>query len=566
MSRSIHISSLIVWGLFRGWHGCAAEDGFRGGETNELLEIRSVAVNGEPISLRAGKRLHLSPQPEKVSFGFGPATNSERAPLRIRYKLDGYDDGWREVAGEMRLSVRFFDGSGDHVSERVFRAIGQTEGWTGTPETSVFSHHQETIAVPPRAKGFWVVMSSAGPPATVGIYLITNLTVTALSSSNHPPDVLLRWAFDRPGESGASEEIPAGWMRDGLRPKAAKTVEFGTNRKVKAFAIIDDDANGHAEWHTLKESAPAVSPGDRLVVAWDEAYSLGLAGFAEVLYPELPTGYFRFRINELTILGTPGQAEASLALEVPAAFWKTPWFWISALTVVMATSTGGWRYLAWRRMQRQLQRLEQQHAVERERLRIAQDIHDDWGARVTQISLLSAVAQRKPSLPDEARADFGTISQMTRDLVSALYETVWAVDPENDNLEALANYLCQVGNQLCSQAQLRCRLEVPSSSPNIPLTSQVRHNLIMAVKEAIHNIIKHARASEVHLRIAFEAPVLSVSIHDDGCGFNPATPLPGNGLGNLKRRLDDIGGSFRIESQPGLGTTVRLRLLVRPIS
>src|SRR5450759_200930 len=155
---------------------------------------------------------------------------------------------------------------------------------------------------------------------------------------------------------------------------------------------------------------------------------------------------------------------------------------------------------------------------------------------------------------------------MTRDLVSALYETVWAVDPENDNLEALANYLCQVGNQLCSQAQLRCRLEVPSSSPNIPLTSQVRHNLIIAVKEAIHNIIKHARASEVHLRIAFEAPVLSVSIHDDGCGFNPATPLPGNGLGNLKRRLDDIGGSFRIESQPGLGTTVRLRLLVRPIS
>jgi signal transduction histidine kinase len=276
----------------------------------------------------------------------------------------------------------------------------------------------------------------------------------------------------------------------------------------------------------------------------------------------LPTGFFRFRINELTLLGTPGQAEASLALEVPAAFWKTPWFWISALTVIVASSTGGWRYLAWRRMQRQLQHLEQQRAVDRERLRIAQDIHDDLGARVTQISLLSAVAQGKPSMPPEARADFGTVSQMTRDLVSALYETVWAVNPENDNLDALSNYLCQVGNQLCSQAQLRCRLEVPSASPNIALTSQVRHNLIMAVKEAIHNIIKHAHASEVHLSIALAGSRLSVSIHDDGCGFNPAACPPGHGLVNLERRLRDIGGSFAIESRLGAGTTVSLRLPV----
>ena len=152
--------------------------------------------------------------------------------------------------------------------------------------------------------------------------------------------------------------------------------------------------------------------------------------------------------------------------------------------------------------------------------------------------------------------------RLTRHPLTSVNETVWAVNPENDNLDALANYLCQVGNQLCSQAQLRCRLEVPSSSPNIPLTSQVRHNLIMAVKEAIHNIIKHARASEVHLSIAFEASLLSVSIHDDGCGFDPAACTPGHGLGNLERRLHDIGGSFTIESRLGAGTTVALRLPV----
>jgi len=204
--------------------------------------------------------------------------------------------------------------------------------------------------------------------------------------------------------------------------------------------------------------------------------------------------------------------------------------------------------------------------VDCERLRIAQDIHDDLGARVTQISLLSAVAQGKASLPDDARKEFGKVSQMTRDLVSALYETVWAVNPENDNLDALANYLCQMSNQLCSHAHLRCRLEVPDVPPSIPLRSQVRHNLIMAVKEAIHNVIKHARAAEVRIRIVFEASVLSICIQDDGRGFDPAACPPGNGLGNLKRRLESIGGSFTIESRLGAGTTVVLRLPVAEVS
>jgi signal transduction histidine kinase len=172
------------------------------------------------------------------------------------------------------------------------------------------------------------------------------------------------------------------------------------------------------------------------------------------------------------------------------------------------------------------------------------------------------MAQGKTSLPEEARTEFGKVSQMTRDLVSALYETVWAVNPENDNLDALVTYLCQLSNQYCSQAQLRCRLEVPDSPPDISLSSQVRHNLIMAVKEAIHNVIKHARATEVRLRIAFEASVLRIGIQDDGCGFDPAARPPGNGLGNLERRLQAIGGSFTIESRLGAGTRVSLRLPV----
>jgi signal transduction histidine kinase len=256
----------------------------------------------------------------------------------------------------------------------------------------------------------------------------------------------------------------------------------------------------------------------------------------------------------------PEDREVSLAFEVPLEFWRTPWFWVSVVTVLLATSAGCWRYAVWRRMRVQLQRLEQQRAVDRERLRIAQDIHDDLGARVTQISLLSAVAQGKTLLAEEAQAEFGKVSQMTRELVSALYETVWAVDPENDNLDALASYLCQMSNQICSPSGLRCRLEVPELPPNVALSSHVRHNLIMALKEAIHNVIKHAHATEVRIRIAFEASVLRISIQDDGCGFDPAASSQGHGLGNLKRRMQDIGGDFTIESRRAVGTTVRLHL------
>jgi signal transduction histidine kinase len=119
---------------------------------------------------------------------------------------------------------------------------------------------------------------------------------------------------------------------------------------------------------------------------------------------------------------------------------------------------------------------------------------------------LGAVAQGKPALPEEARIEFGRVSQMTRDLVSAFYETVWSVNPENDNLDALVNYLCQMGNQICPQAELRCRLDVPDLPQNVTLNSHIRHNLIMAVKEALHNVIKHAHASEIRFGIAFGMP------------------------------------------------------------
>jgi hypothetical protein len=193
MSASFRITGLSLGCLLGGLSWCLAIEGLPGGKTDQLLEIRSLSVNGQPVSLRPNSRLRLSPAPSNIAFGFGSATNSPRAPLRARYKLDGFDDHWREVSSDMSISFRFIDANQDPVSEKAFRAVGQTEEWTGALDTSAFVHRRETILVPPGSKGLWVSVSSAGPPNTVGIYAVTNLIVTRLPANNQPSAVLLRW-------------------------------------------------------------------------------------------------------------------------------------------------------------------------------------------------------------------------------------------------------------------------------------------------------------------------------------------------------------------------------------
>ncbi|MES1180741.1 MAG: ATP-binding protein, partial [Verrucomicrobiota bacterium] len=496
-------------------------------------------------------------------FNFGPGANARTPPLRLRYLLDGFENTWHEARAEMGLTVRFYNNSGDQISQNLYPINGESTGWTGSLKSSSLTHRRETLVVPPQATRLLVVISSAGPPDSIGIYVVANLLVS--KSSDGPGNaVLLQSPFDNDHNDHADDDLPAGWMHDGTRPSMARIVKFGQDPQTRAFAILDEDPASHAEWHNILESAPAVTPGDRLVVEWNEMYSMGLGSSRAATYGSLPAGQYTFRVRAVDFMGRPTGAEAAVNVFVPQPIWKTPWFWGIAMVVVAGMMIGISRYFVWHRMRREMVRLKQQRALEQERLRIAHDIHDDLGARVTQISLLSAMAQENPAFPDKARADFDKVSKISRELVSALYETVWAVNPENDNLEALGNYLCQMVKQLCEPTPLRCRFHVLDLPPDVQVSSQTRHNISLAVKEAVHNIIKHAKASEVTVRMAFADGILDVSVHDDGSGFLPADNIPGNGLSNMKQRLQNIGGSCFVESRPGHGTTIRLRLRIRP--
>jgi signal transduction histidine kinase len=527
------------------------------------LEIKSVEVSGRQVPFRPNGEVNLGPFPGDIVFQFESRTNSGRLPIRLRYKLEGYENGWHEGPGEMYFGVRFYNDAGDQVSQDTFKIRGDSAGWSGSLQASSLTHRRETLRVPPRASRLMLVISSAGPPQTEGVYIMANVMVTK-SAGSQPPTVLVQSPFEGRSHGDWSNQIPSGWMRDGNHASMAKIVSIGKDMATSAFAIFDDDPFSHAEWHSTLDSAAPVTPGEDLVVEWNEMYSMGVGDIQTANYGSLPVGNYVFRVEEADILGQPTGAAASLGVLVPSPFWRMPWFWGAFLIGITAIVFGGWRYLAWHRLNLEMLELKGQRALESERLRISHDIHDDLGARVTQISLLSAMSVENPAFPEKARADFDRISRMCRELVSALYETVWAVNPENDNLDALGNYLCQMVNQLCEPSQCRCRFRMSDLPREVQVSSQTRHNISMAVKEAVHNVIKHAQASEVVMRVDLTGNLLSIMVQDDGCGFEPTGHYDGNGLNNMKRRLEDIGGTSFIERQPGKGTTVHFQLVIPP--
>ena len=531
------------------------------------IEIRSILIDGKSVPWHPGKELKLSSPPHGLSFSFGPARGSAFHSLCYRCQLEGVENTWHAGAGFMYLAVRFFNAAGDQINQTNFDVSGESAGWSGALKTAGLTHRRETLVVPPNAARASVVISSAGPPSSVGIYVVANLAMSE-SANNSSPVILLQSPFDQlPKSNMPVNSSQDGWIRDGTHSSMAKIVQIGQDLPVKAFAIEDTDMAAHAEWRLLGQSAPAVVPGGHLVIEWNEMFTIGDADFSSVGYPALSPGNYRFRVIGIDLLGNPDGAEASVDLTVPRPFWQQPWFWGTILVLVTAATVGSGRFLGWRRMKQEMVKLKNQQALESERLRIAHDIHDDLGARVTQITMVSAMSLHDPALSEKTREDLNQIKRMSRDLVTALYETVWAVNPEYDNLDALGSYLCQMANQQCDRTPVHCRLNVSELPHEVQVSSQTRHNINMVMKEAINNAIKHSGATEMVMNVAWKDEVLDISIEDNGRGFaadNGHGGYGGHGLNNMKHRMEKIGGSFSLESQPGQGTVVRVRLKIRP--
>jgi signal transduction histidine kinase len=229
------------------------------------------------------------------------------------------------------------------------------------------------------------------------------------------------------------------------------------------------------------------------------------------------------------------------------------------------------RLITRQRYRRKLAAIERERALERERARIAKDIHDDLGSSLTRITMLSESARRESTKPEDSAKHLDNIYKTSRELTRSMDEIVWAVNPRHDTLNSLATYLLRHAQEFLSPAGIRARSEIPLELPPIPISSEVRHNLFLAYKEALHNVAKHAQATLVNISLTLEYNSMTIMVTDNGLGFasgrissevSSSTDrlAGGNGLENMRKRLEQIRGECRIESSAGKGTKVIFQL------
>jgi signal transduction histidine kinase/ligand-binding sensor domain-containing protein len=287
-------------------------------------------------------------------------------------------------------------------------------------------------------------------------------------------------------------------------------------------------------------------------------------------YSYLKPGHYVFRVKACNNDNVWNDQGATLAFIVQPFFWQTAWFQAAILAAGASLLALSIFWGTRRRLRRKLENLERQRALERERSRIARDIHDDLGASLTRINMLSQSVRSELEANHSATGDVEAIYATARELTRAMDEIVWAVNPKHDTLDSLVNYLGRYAQSYLNAAGLRCRLDVPLHPPSWTLTAEVRHNLFLALKEALNNVVKNAHAAEVRISLTVTADQFALVIADDGQGFEPGIQnntsvsdgagriSSGNGLPNMRKRLEEIGGSCRVQSSQGEGTTVEL--------
>lgn len=273
-----------------------------------------------------------------------------------------------------------------------------------------------------------------------------------------------------------------------------------------------------------------------------------------------PAGDFTLQVQAGHSDGTWDASQLTVPMTVLIPFTSSrTFFWLMAGTTLAAGGT-----LVAVASRRRISGLQTQAALSAERNRIARDMHDDVGARLSQLSFMLKALHSDASLPVSARENVEQITDAASEALGSLDEVVWTVNPKNDRLDALCRHLCSHATRYLGRVGIACRIESAAVWPDIGISSQVRHQVTMAFKEALQNVIKHAKASEVTISLAIEQRHFLIRVSDNGCGL-PEHPEKSdrNGLENMKSRLVVIGGICDIQATKTGGAEVVMRVPVR---
>lgn len=409
--------------------------------------------------------------------------------------------------------------------------------------------------------------------------LSDGLSTLNCSGANQPagaklPDGRLVFATDRglaviqPRQVKINRIAPKVWIESG---RAGDSLLF--NGPVPAAPIVIAPGTSRIE---LKYTGLSFAGPDKVVFRRQlqplEPTPMYVGSERLAVYSYVPPGRYVFSVTAANRDGVWSAPAQTVTLIVLPHFWQTVWFkFVVGVSVVVATGS-----LAWvgsrRRLQRQLERLERERAIERERTRIANDMHDDLGASLTRITMLSETAQRQIADPAHLRQGLRQIYDTARGITRSMDEIVWAVNPKHDTLESLVSYFEKFAVDFLRAAGVRCRLDLPLECPDRTPSSEVRHNLFLCLKEALNNVVRHSGADTATLTIQVTDATCAVIVSDNGGGLRAAGApaeangriASGNGLASMHARLAAIGGTCTIANGPAGGCVVTLTVPLVP--
>jgi ligand-binding sensor domain-containing protein/signal transduction histidine kinase len=454
------------------------------------------------------------------------STTNGLASDSISYVIedDGGDLWIGSNMGLMRIQKKSLDDFLDGKINSIFcRTYGKTDG---LPTRECSEGSQPAACRAPDGKLFF--------PTTEGV---VSINPAELKHNLQPPQVLIE-SVRVDGREQKTNLLDSAWSQSIVIPPGYEQLEIDYS----ALNFSAPELVRFKCWLEGHEAAPTDVGGERVA-----------------RYPKLPPGNYRFHVTACNEDGVWNKTGSVLAITVQPWFWQTNLFRAAAIVFLLGIVAAIARYISTQKLRRELLSLKQKEALERERARIARDLHDQLGANLTQVALLGEMAEADKNSPDEIESHARQISETARETTHSLDEIVWAINPSNDTLEGLANYVCKYAQEYLALANVRYRVDLPTQLPPTPIPPEVRHNVFLAFKEAVHNVVKHAQASEVWIRLRLSPEHFTLEIEDNGRGLgNQTAPQSRNGLRNMKKRMEDIRGKFSISGGATGGTIVKL--------
>lgn len=304
-----------------------------------------------------------------------------------------------------------------------------------------------------------------------------------------------------------------------------------------------------------------------------------------VTYANLRPGTYRFLVKAVNTEGVASSDPSVISFQILSPIWLRWWFLLLAAVAIVLVVYAVYRYRTQkllqinsaleeaRKSEERLRRSREERLVELERVRsrIATDLHDDIGASLTQIAILSQVAQAKGGENGNGSAGpLNKITEVSNELVGTMSDIVWSINPSKDHLSDLTQRMRRFAADVLAPRGIIAKFDLPDESSTIVVDSNIRREVFLVFKESVNNIAKHSDAGKVEVRLKISDRMIELDVTDDGAGFDNVAPsfedtfhsegYSGNGIPSMRKRAKEMGGYLEIETARGNGTKIRLRM------